>query len=297
MTYDDEQAVRDRLDAVARSAPPLSFGPSDLVRRGRQRRRQRRRAAVLTAAVAAVGLVVAVPAAVLRGGGPVDATSLVGSGSIGSAPRPAPAATAPARIPGVSAAELGQINLGCGQAYGGDIGHVNPTPGPGETQGPLVRDAVHAYNVLRYADGDLHVLLYGPGVALTCDRKAGNYNAGGYSGGNPVALQWLPGAISIDLDGGDETGRTVAGRVTGRVATVRVRVDDRSTRIAPVNGTYLARLTGGGGRVDVTAYGRDGRPIETRTQGDIECYTTPDGTVVIQGSDRTTGCRPATPWR
>ena len=66
------------------------------------------------------------------------------------------------RVPGVSAAELGQINLGCGEAYGGEIGHVNPTPGPGETQGPLVRDAVHAYNVLRFADGDLQVAEFAP---------------------------------------------------------------------------------------------------------------------------------------
>jgi hypothetical protein len=294
MTY-DEQALRDRLEDVARTAPPVGFGPADLVRRGR-RRRQQRQGAILVAAVAAVALVVAVPAVALRGGG-TPATG--GPGGTAPAAVPLTPGRAPGPIPGFTAAQVRAIDLGCGEAYGGEIGHVNPTPEPGETQGPLVRDAVRTYNVVRDGDGSLHVLLYGPGTALACDRQDGVFNAGGYSGGDPVSLQWLPGKTSIDLESGDRTSVTVAGRVTSGIVQVQVTAGGRSQRVEPVNGTYLVRLPRAGdqGSVQVVGYGRDGRPVEARTQGDIECYTDPHGTVVIQGSDRTTGCRPATPWR
>ena len=209
---------------------------------------------------------------------------------------PADSTQLPRSIPGLTATQFHDISLGCGEAYGGDIGHVNPTPGPGETQGPLIRDAVQLYNVVTDSSGS-HALLYGPGVGLVCDFDGTQYNAGGYSGGDPVSLQWLPGPVSIDLNSGDETGQTVAGRVTSAVAQVELLAGPYSERVRPVNGTYLIRVPGAETDVEVIAYGRDGRPLEARKQGDIECYTSPDGAVVIQGSDRTTDCRRATPWR
>jgi hypothetical protein len=297
MTY-EEQAIRDRLDEVARSTPPVRFGPNDLVRRGRRRRQQRRGLAV-GAAVAALALVVAVPAVALRPGRTGGIGTLAADAPTPTA-RPAPptgaAFRAPGPVPGLSATQTRTLARGCGQAYGGDIGHVNATPEPGQTQGPLVRDAVRVFNAVRDAAG-LHVLLYGPGTQLSCDVDGDRYSAGGSSGDPALFPHWLPGAVSVDDDSGTDSAVVVAGRVTGTVTSVVVAIGDHRLRVLPVNGTYIARFLvpiPPTDSLEVTAYDRIGTVLG-RAGAQDACFTDPAGAVVI-GRD-SGNCRPATPWR
>jgi hypothetical protein len=297
MTYDEEQAVRDRLEQVARTTPPVGFGPADLIRHGRRQRRQRRGLAIGASAVA-LALVVAVPAVALRGSG----TGGTGTPAADAPTRtPSPPSTGstfrvPGPIPGLSAAEARTLARECGRSYGGDIGHVNPTPEPGRTQGPLVRDAVRVYNAVRDAVG-LHVLLYGPGTQVSCDVAGSTYSAGGSSGDPATFPAWLPGAVSVDNFSGTEDTVVVEGRVSGAVSSVVVTVHGRTLRMTPVNGTYIARFLAPlppPDRPEVTAYDRAGKVLG-RTGADTGCYADGTGVVVIPG--RGGGCEPATPWR
>jgi hypothetical protein len=288
MTYEDELLVRRRLDEVAQSVPRVAFGAGDLVRRGR-RRRTVRRGLLAGTAVAAVALVAGVPVALLRSPGPDPVTATR------PAPRPpSPSATpAPSRsatwsvgrsgpIPGVSAADAAAITRGCDRAY----------EGPG---------VLHLRNLVRDGTG-VHALLYGPDLALSCDLPSPGDIPTGFGGGTAVSLRWLPGPVSVDLHSGDATSQTVAGRVTSAVAEVEVFTSGHSQRVRPVNGTYVARITGPGGQgtgtdLRVTARDGSGRTLGTQGAAETDCFTGPDGTVVIQQGPATTGCRPATPWR
>ena len=299
MTY-EEQAVRDRLDEVAGTAPPVGFGPSDLIRRGRRRRRQRSGLAIGATAVA-LALVVAVPVVALRG------TSVKGTGTLaGDAPTPAPTASSapdtgfrvPGPVPGLSAAEQRSVARRCGQGFGGDIGHVDPTPEPGQTQGPLVRDAVRVFNAVRDPLG-LHVLLYGPGTQVSCDVIGDSYAAGGSSGHPDTFPIWLPGAVSVDNFDGSEKSVVVEGRVSRAVSSVLVTVHERTLRVNAVNGTYIARFLAPlppPDRLTVTAYDRNGKVLG-RTGADTGCYTDPTGVVIIGHRGENETCRPAIPWR
>jgi hypothetical protein len=317
MTYDDDAVlVRTRLEDVAGHAPGVGFTPAEVIRRGR-RRRAVRRGAVAGGAVVAVALAIGVPATLLRTSAPDRITTITADAPTptGSPAPSSPASTTPAGvgadglpvpgpIPGVPAAEARSIARDCGQAYGGDIGHVNPTPDPGETSGPLVRDAVRVYNVVRDAAG-MHALLYGPGVQLSCDVAGNRFSSGGQSGDDVAMPYLLPGAVSIDNDSG---GATTAGAhyavVEGRVAPGVVRVDVRlaGERIlaAAVNGTYIARFVGATPESSappsrVTAYDAAGRVVGT-AQPQTGCYTDPGGRVVIHDRAGDRNCRPATPW-
>lgn len=300
MTYEE----RARLDEVARSTPTVPSGPPYL------RRRRLRRGPVIGAAAAALALVVAVPAVALRdrstgGTGTLAADTPDSDTRAGDSPaptgRPAPPAPGgglrvPGPVPGLSAVEARTLARGCGQAYGGDIGHVNATPEPGQTQGPLVRDAVRVFNAVRDAAG-LHVLLYGPGTQLSCDVDGDRYSAGGSSGDPATFPVWLPGAVSVDSDAGTAGSVVVEGRVTGAVTSVVVTIADHTLRVTPVNGTYIARLqvpVPPEARLGVTAY-QGGKELG-QAGAEPGCFTDPAGAVVIGSRDSGT-CRPATPWR
>ena len=305
MTY-EEQAIRDRLDEVARAAPPVGFGAADLVRRGRRRRQQRRGLAVGASALA-LALVVGVPAVAPRGNSTGGRGAIAGDAPVpasASAPRPsaspAPGAgfRVPGPVPGLSAAEQRSLAGECGRAYGGDIGHVNPTPEPGQTQGPLVRDAVRVFIAVRDAAG-LPVLLYGPGTQLNCDVAGDTDSAGGSSGDPGAFPTWLPGAVSVDNFSGTGNTVVVEGRVTGAVSSVVVTIHERTLRVTAVNGTYIARFLAPvppPDRPAVTAYDRNGKVLG-RTGGDTGCFTDSTGVVVIRGTGASGSCRPATPWR
>lgn len=251
--------------------------------------------------LAALALVVAVPAVALRSG------QTGGTGTpAGDVPAPTPTGSpapstlrVPGPVPGVTDAQARAIARGCGQSYGGDIGHVNPTPEPGQTQGPLVRDAVRLFNVVRDEAG-LHALLYGPGTQLSCDVDGGRYSAGGMSGDPGGFPGWLPGAVSVDSVAGTEAAAVVEGRVTGAVTSVVVVLSGRSLRVTPVNGTYIARFRNAAAPSEppgVTAYGRAGLVIG-RAGAETGCFTDPAGRVVVHGrGGDDTGCRPASPWR
>lgn len=204
----------------------------------------------------------------------------------------------PGPVPGLTATEQRSLGRKCGQGFGGDIGHVNPTPEPGQTQGPLVRDAVRVFNAVRDAAG-LHVLLYGPGTQISCDVAGEGYAAGGSSGHVDAFPDWLPGAVSVDNTSGTDTAAVVEGRVTGAVASVVVVLSGRSLRVTPVNGTYIARFLNTAAPSDspaVTAYDRAGNVLG-RTGGETGCFTDGTGVVVIPGRAGGGDCRPATPWR
>lgn len=278
---------------------------------GQAARRRQRRWPVVGGAAAALALVVAVPATVLSGhrtGGigtliadapaPPSGASPAASTAASAAPGPASGAgfRAPGPVPGLSAAETGTVARGCGQAYGGDIGHVNATPEPGQTPGPLVRDTVRVFNAVRDAAG-LHVLLYGPGTQLSCDVDGDQYSAGG-SSGNPATFPvWLSGAVSVDSDAGTGSAVVIEGRVTGAATSVVVTVADHTLRVTPVNGTYIARFLvplPPEHRLDVTAY--QGGTVLGHAGAEPGCFTDPAGAVVI-GSRDDGNCKPATHWR
>lgn len=297
MTY-EEQAIRDRLDEVAGTAPPVGFGPAGLIRRGRRRRQQRRGVAV-AASVTALALVVAVPAVASRGGtgnpaatdstGPTNSSEPTtptatgapdGSVSVGADGR-----RLPGPIPGVSAARARTVARSCARAAGG----AEPD-----------RAELRLFNLVTDQFGT-HALLYGPGGLLTCEYRGTDYEAAVFTGEVRSTAAWLPGPVALDSNGGNDTGWTVEGRVTGAVATVQVRASGRTARVTPVNGTYIARFPAPGSTTDsrvlVTAYDRGGRVVGTADGEDNHCYTAPGGTVVIRGAAGGQNCRPATPWR
>jgi hypothetical protein len=130
-------------------------------------------------------------------------------------------------------------------------------------------------------------------------------------GGIPA---WLAGRVTVDsinlaygmgLAGVPEgqAQMTVGGRVSGAVASVVVRSSGRGLRVTPMNGTYLVRFliprpgdtNTGIPDVRVTAYDAAGR--SPGSPGEGNCYTAPNGTVVIGVRNKHWPCVPATPWR
>jgi hypothetical protein len=293
MTYDDEMtAVRARLDDLAQAAPPVGFDPGHLVTRGRRLRRRRTGLAV-SGSAAAFALVVAVPAVALHTG---------------------PTTTTPAASPSVtvSAAEADRIVRECTSKPDG----TGPLPG---------LEGARLYNVVRDRYGTI-ALVIGRTIMLDCLGSAQGFRPGGGAEDGPPAgnfLDWLPGAVALDLIEGDGTlgsaaWTSVAGRVSPAVASVVVRVDDQSRRVTPANGTFLARFPNPAGtapatpaagtvqrtppagtekrqRITATAYDADGRMLGISPDPGT-CHRRPDGS---EGTESPSGvrCEPGTRWR
>lgn len=311
MTY-EEQTIRDRLDEVADTAPPVRFGAADLIRRGR-RRRQVRRGALVTGAAAALALVVTVPTLALRddgSGGGITRIDAAAPGPTRSGPAsPAPTTPAtpatPARltVPGLTAAQADRIARSCAQSGGDDP------------------ERAKVYSAVRDAAG-LHALAYTSHGYLSCDVSGSpaRYSAQAGSGGD-VVMQWLPGVFGIDSSssaaGGtpqkDHPGGPPApgfvlaeGRVTSAVARLSVSFGAGHLDVQPQNRTFIARLlfpaTWSPGPADflsVTAYDAQGRVLGSYRQVPPEpCYRTPSGQVILgKTAVPTPGCKPAQRWR
>jgi hypothetical protein len=309
MNHDDAILVRDRLDELAGAAPPVGFDPGQVLARGRRARR-RRTQLVVGGTAAALVLVVATPTALLSGR---DGTR--------TAPAASSAAPVPAQSVRVSPTEAKRIARGCALSYAGRNGRVPSKPEAGTSAGRLLQDVAKVYNVVRDGYGTA-ALLYAPDVIMSCMFDSEHFNASGaitLGGGVP---DWLAGPVTVDstdlisgsigagvvipgnprLDKGQAL-MTVGGRVSGAVASVVLRSPTRTVRVTPTNGTYLVRFTvptpGDSGpgipQVQVTAYDAAGRSLGRPGEGN--CYTAPDGHVVIGVRNKHWPCVPATRWR
>ena len=306
MTDEDTTIVRDRLEDLAAAAPPVGFDPLQVVTRGRRARRRRTYLAVAGTAVA-LALVVAIPAIVLGGGR--ERRTLPAA--------PSSAAPTPAQSVRVSAAEARRIARGCALSYAGRNGRVPNKPEAGSSAGRLLQDVAKAYNVLRDAYGTV-ALLYAPDVVMYCEVDGDHFNAGGSMALRAGVPGWLAGPVtadSVDLlstPGGPavpglprlpkgEALMAVGGRVSDAVASVVVRSSGRSVRVRPTNGTFLVRFlvpSPSVGQtvpdVQVTAHDAAGGSLGQPGKGN--CYTAPDGHVVIGVRNKNWPCLPATRW-
>ncbi|KOV81405.1 hypothetical protein [Nocardia sp. NRRL S-836] len=165
-------------------------------------------------------------------------------------------------------------------------------------------------------------LLHGDRVVVACNLGRGGEE---YDTDRPsdVALHWLPGRFSLDVDlarlGGDlhptipaMAGvpglRFVAGRVDPSVVRLTYRAYDGRTVDAKIaNGTYVVRIAYPAtwnpndvtGAVELRAYDAAGGLLGTSAEITGSCYYAPDSGEVVHGRRGVTAenCKPATPWR
>lgn len=315
MTY-EEQAIRDGLDTVAGTAPPVGFGAAELIRRGRRRRRIHR-GALMTGAVAALALVVTVPTIALQDSSgdrtgiaaaapdPTRTATPTRSATPTRPATPSPAPIVPARltVPGLTAAQADQIARSCALSGGDDPARAE------------------VYSAVRDAAG-LHALAYTPDGYLSCDVSGSpaRYSAQESSGGT-VVMQWLPGVFGIDSSSSAEGGTPqkdhpggppapgyvlTEGRVTSAVARLSVSFGAGHLDVRPQNRTFIARLLfsttwkpAPADVLSVTAYDAGGRVLGSYRQVPPEpCYRTPSGQVILgRTAVPTPGCKPAQRWR
>jgi hypothetical protein len=271
----DETLVRDRLDELAAHVPAPAFTPADVIARGRHRRRLRTTVAAGLTAAAVAGIAVATPA--LLPGRP--------------AVTPAPAAT----LPSTSA-----ILTGCAHREAASTGHATSQ----------VLRGLRVFDVVTDAAGT-QAVLYGPEVFIHCVVEHGRYvvdhavyNDMRWLHGEPLDIDMddaISGSPSAPVsDGIQPPLPIVAGRVTPAVASVLVRVGERTVRLRPVDGTYFVRFVEplAPALPVVTAYDARGRvlaTVQSRNGPLTTCYAAPDGTVVF-GAPTDRNCTPAVRW-
>jgi hypothetical protein len=258
---------------------------------------RRARHAPLIAALAAVavlaGVVLLVP----------WRTSTQPAVAVSTTPPPAstPASTTtPAPVlPGLSAAQLKEIEAGCSAIAG--------------------RGPAKLFNLVTDEAGKF-ALLYNHDTALDCTigGKAMPYNSG-LAGLQD--WQWLPGELSVDLKAGSAGGsapggkaeyrgergyQAVAGRISSKVAKVTYTDGDRTVDAVLANGTYIARIVHSDtwkipadtALGTVQAYDANGTLIGESAKPGDNCHATPEGKVIgaRPATDPTT-CLPAVRWR